>query len=161
IYKVDSKGKLSVFASPAGFAKGLMVNRKGEIVACEMNGRVVAHDAATGKVRILAGQYKGVRFNAPSHLVIDKTGAIYFTVPSLGRAGLQPQGQLAVYCIGPDGKLSRIIDDLPTNPNGITLAPDEKPLYVLPSNQSEMMAYPVEGPGKVGKGRVFCSVRQP
>ena len=53
-----------------------------------------------------------------------------------------------------------MIDNLP-NPNGILLSPDHKTLYVIPSGQAEMMAYPVESPGKIGKGKVFCTLNQP
>jgi gluconolactonase len=34
-------------------------------------------------------------------------------------------------------------------------------LYVIPSGQVDMMAYAVEAPGKLGKGKVFCSLKQP
>ncbi|MEQ9067746.1 MAG: SMP-30/gluconolactonase/LRE family protein, partial [Gimesia chilikensis] len=37
---------------------------------------------------------------------------------------------------------------------------DEKTLYIIPSMQKEMMAYPVTAPGKIGKGRVFCTLKQ-
>lgn len=66
----------------------------------------------------------------------------------------------AVYYAAPDGKVTRLIDDLKA-PNGVILSPDEKTLYVVPSMQAEMMAYPVLSPGKLGKGRVFCTLQQP
>src|SRR6516225_5778259 len=70
-----------------------------------------------------------------------------------------PQGKTAVYYIAADSKVTRLVDDLP-NPNGVILSPDEKTLYVIPSGQAEMMAYPVEAPGKIGKGKVFCKLKQ-
>src|SRR5262249_45489745 len=64
------------------------------------------------------------------------------------------------YYLRKDGKAAtRLIDDLP-NPNGVRLSPDEKTLYVFPTGQAEMMSYPVEGPGKIGKGKVFCTLKQ-
>src|SRR5690606_16574642 len=39
-------------------------------------------------------------------------------------------------------------------------SPDESTLYVVPSLQKEMMAYPVEAPGKLGEGRVFATLKQ-
>src|SRR5208283_2515293 len=42
IHKVDAKGQLSVFREKSNRANGLMINGRGEIVACEMAGRVVA-----------------------------------------------------------------------------------------------------------------------
>jgi gluconolactonase len=160
IYKVDSNGKLSVFTDKSNHANGLMVNAKGEIVACEMDGRIVAHDPATRKVRVIADKYQGNRFNAPNDLVIDKAGGVYFTDPIFRAPKPLPQDKLAVYYVAPDGNVTRLIDDLP-NPNGVILSPDEKTLYVIPSGQAEMMAYPVESPGKIGAGKVFCTLKQP
>src|SRR5205809_5710016 len=54
IHKVDVDGKLSVFWEKSNKSNGLMVNAKGEIVACEMTGRVVAISADGKDVRILA-----------------------------------------------------------------------------------------------------------
>ena len=56
--------------------------------------------------------------------------------------------------------MTRLIDDLP-NPNGVILSPDEKTLYVIPTGQADMMSYPVDAPGKIGKGKVFCTPAQP
>jgi len=160
IYKIDASGKLSVFREPSAHANGLMVNAKGEIVACEMDGRVVAI-APDGKiVRVIADKYNGNRFNAPNDLVIDRQGGVYFTDPSFRAPKPPPQDKLGVYYVHPDGKVIRLIDNLP-NPNGVILSPDEKTLYVIPSGQADMMAYPVEAPGKLGPGRVFCTLKQP
>jgi gluconolactonase len=159
IHKVDPDGKLSVFRENSNHANGLMLNAKGEIVACEGDGRVVAYSADGKSRRVLADSYDGKRFNAPNDLVIDKQGGVYFTDPFFGPRQPLPQGKTAVYYIAADGKVSRLIDDLPL-PNGVILSPDEKTLYVIPSGQAEMMAYPVEAPGKIGKGRVFCTLKQ-
>ena len=43
IHKVDAEGKLSVFREKSNSSNGLMLNAKGEIVACEMTGQVVAY----------------------------------------------------------------------------------------------------------------------
>src|SRR5262245_53211983 len=44
IHKIDTKGKLSLFVEKSNSANGLMINAKGELVACEMDGRVAAYD---------------------------------------------------------------------------------------------------------------------
>jgi gluconolactonase len=159
IHKVDADGKLSVFREKSNHANGLMLNAKGEIVACEGDGQVAAYSADGKSRRVLADKYNGNPLNAPNDLVIDRQGGIYFTDPYFGAKKPLPQGKTAVYYIAADGKVSRLIDDLP-NPNGVILSPDEKTLYVIPSGQAEMMAYPVEAPGKIGKGRVFCTLKQ-
>ncbi|HXT61384.1 MAG TPA: SMP-30/gluconolactonase/LRE family protein [Pirellulales bacterium] len=159
IHKVDAAGKLSIFREPSNHTNGTMFNAEGELVCAEMDGRIsaVARDGKTA--RPLAETYQGNRFNAPNDLVIDRSGGVYFTDPHFRAPEVLPQGVTAVYYIAADGKVSRLIDDLKA-PNGVILSPDEKTLYVIPSMQEEMMAYPVEGPGKLGKGRVFCRTKQ-
>ncbi|HEV7226316.1 MAG TPA: SMP-30/gluconolactonase/LRE family protein [Pirellulales bacterium] len=159
IHKVDAAGKLSIFREPSNHTNGTMFNAEGELVCAEMDGRIsaVARDGKTA--RPLAETYQGKRFNAPNDLVIDRAGGVYFTDPHFRAPEPLPQGVTAVYYIAADGKVSRLIDDLKA-PNGVILSPDEKTLYVVPSMQEEMMAYPVEGPGKLGKGRVFCRTKQ-
>ncbi|HEX4130848.1 MAG TPA: SMP-30/gluconolactonase/LRE family protein [Pirellulales bacterium] len=160
IYKVDRQGNLSTFREPSNNSNGLMFNAAGELVACEMQGRVVAISPDGKHLRPLAETYQGKRFNAPNDLVIDQAGGVYFTDPHFRAPEPLPQGVPAVYYVSADGKVTRLIDDLKA-PNGVILSPDEKTLYVIPSMQAEMMTYPVESPGKLGTGRVFCSLKQP
>jgi gluconolactonase len=162
IHKLDAAtGKVSVFREKSNHANGLMVNAKGEVVACEMDGQIVAFSPDGKGRRVVADKYDGKRFNAPNDLVLDKAGGVYFTDPSFRapKEGL-PQGKTCVYYAAADGKVTRLIDTLP-NPNGVILSPDEKTLYVVPSGQAEMMAYPVEAPGRLGLSKVFCTLQQP
>ncbi len=160
IYKVDAEGKLSVFNEKSNHANGLKFNGKGELVACEMDGQIVAYDVATKKKRTVIDKYDGKRFNAPNDLVIDKQDGVYFTDPSFRAPMPMPQNKLGVYYTDGKGKVTRLIDNLP-NPNGILLSLDEKTLYVIPTGQPDMMAYPIEAPGKIGKGKVFCTLKLP
>jgi gluconolactonase len=162
IHKLDAAGKLSVFREKTNHANGLMVNAKGEIVACEMgSGQVAAYSPDGKERRVLAAEYKGKRFNAPNDLVIDRTGGIYFTDPEYSAPKPFPQVIRTIYYLAPDGTVTRLVDkDLP-NPNGIILSPDEKTLYLIPTGSAEMIAYPVLSTGKIGEGKVFCSLKQP
>jgi len=159
IHKIDAAGKVGIFREMSNRANGLMINAKGEIVACEMAGAIVALSADGKDRRVITDKYDDKPYNAPNDLVIDKTGGIYFTDPSFSAKPPLPQGKTCVYYAAADGKVTRLIDDLP-NPNGVRLSPDEKTLYVFPSGQKQMMSYPVEGPGKIGKGKVFCELKQ-
>ena len=160
IYKLDAGGTISVFREKSNNTNGTMFNAAGELIGCEMQGRVVAMDAAGKVKRVVADKYEGQRFNAPNDLVVDSQGGVYFTDPHFRAPTPLPQGVTAVYYAAADGKVTRLVDDLKA-PNGVILSPDEKTLYVVPSMQAEMMAYPVEGPGKLGAGRVFCTLKQP
>jgi len=159
IHKRDAKGTLSVFAEPSGHCNGLMVVGD-RLLACEMDGQLKQYDLTTAKQTTLADKYKGVRFNAPNDLVIDKVGGIYFTDPRFRAPDPWPQGKEAVYYRAADGTVTRLIEDRKA-PNGIILSPDEKTLYVIPSMEKQMWSYAVEGPGKIGPGKVFCELSQP
>jgi len=159
IHKLEN-GKVSVFIEKSNHANGLMVDSKGRLLACEMDGQIVAH-SPDGKTRtVLVDKNMGNRFNAPNDLVVANNGGIYFTDPAFRAPMPLPQGKTGVYYLSPEGKVSRLIDNLP-NPNGVILSPDEKTLYVIPTGQADMMAYPVESNGKIGIGKVFCTLKQP
>lgn len=158
IHKVDLKGELSTFREMSNHANGLMFLSANEIAACEMDGQIVAL-SLDGKRRIVVEKHDGKRFNAPNDLVVDQAGGIYFTDPAFRAPKELPQGKTAVYYVDAKSTATRLIDDLP-NPNGVILSPDEKTLYVIPSGQAEMMSYLVEAPGKIGKGKVFCTLKQ-
>jgi gluconolactonase len=159
LYKVDAKGDLSVLLEDSKHTNGLMVNAAGNIVACEMDGRLIEVNAKTKEVKSLADGYEGKRFNAPNDLVIDRDGGVYFTDPHFRAPPTLPQGVRAFYYRAPDGKVTRL-GVVETAPNGVILSPDEKTLYIIPSMQAEMLAYPVEAPGKLGAQRTFCTLKQ-
>ncbi len=160
IYKLDAKGEVSVFLDPSNHCNGLMYNHAGKLYACEMDGRLISIDLKTKEVTALADKYEGNRFNAPNDLVIDREGGVYFTDPHFRAPMPLPQKELGVYYRSPEGKVTQIVKGLKA-PNGVILSPDEKTLYVIPSLQKEMMAYPVKAPGELGEGKVFCTLAQP
>jgi gluconolactonase len=158
ILKVDTDGKLSTFLENTQGANGLMFDGKGRLIACQGGtGRVIAIDPTTKAIDVLAGEYNGKRFNAPNDLVVDAQGGVYFTDPSFGRE--EVQDKMAVYYVSAEKKVTRLIDNVP-RPNGVILSTDERTLYVLPSGTPNVMAYPVEAPGRLGAGRVLCKLEQ-
>lgn len=159
IFQLTPDGEISEFFKPSGHANGLMYGGQGQLLVCQMDGALAAIDLATKELTVLASEYEGTRFNAPNDLVVDRDGGIYFTDPRYRAPEPWPQGVEAFYYLSSDGKVTRLGEDLKA-PNGIALSPDEKTLYVIPSLQAEMMAYPIEAPGKLGMGRVFCQLQQ-
>ncbi len=158
IHKLDASGQLSVFAEPSGHCNGLMVVGD-RLLACEMDGRLKQYSLTDAKETVLSDKHGDKRFNAPNDLVIDQAGGIYFTDPRFRAPEPWPQGKEAVYYRAADGTVTRLIEDRKA-PNGVILSPDEKTLYVIPSMEKEMWAYPVESPGKIGAGKLLCELRQ-
>ena len=159
IFKLDEEEEISVFLEPSGHANGLMFVSKNRFIVCQMDGKLISINTDTKEPTTLTDKYEGNRYNAPNDLVVDKTGGVYFTDPFFRAPQPLPQGKGAVYYRSIDGKVIRIPDNLKA-PNGIILSPDEKTLYVIPSMQKDMWAYPVISPGKLGEGKVFCELTQ-
>jgi len=158
VFKVEPGNKTSLFRDKTNHANGQMFNAAGEIVCCQRNG-VVAWSPVTKTERVLASEYDGKPLNGPNDLVIDRTGGVYFTDPSYSLDGKSNQGVNGIFYVAADGKLARVIDDVP-GPNGIILSPDEKTLYVILLVREEMLAYPVLSPGRLGERRAFCKIEQ-
>jgi gluconolactonase len=88
--------------------------------------------------------------------VVDKKGGIYFTdcyqVGAKKKEGDLPQ---AVYYIAPNSKkVTRVADDV-NRPNGITLSPDEKTLYVNDWDGAYLLTYDVQSDGSLKNRKEF------
>jgi gluconolactonase len=160
IYIHTKDGKLETFLEGAGHCNGLMFDAKGTLYACAMDGKIISVDTKTKKITPLVEMYDKIRFNAPNDLVLDKQGGIYFTDPRFRAPTPLPQKIEGVYYRSAAGDVTRVAV-VTKACNGVILSPDEKTLYVIPSMQAEMLAFPVLGPGKLGDERLFCKLKQP
>jgi gluconolactonase len=154
-HRLADDGSVETLLEDSGMANGLMFNRAGMLLACQFkHGRIVSIDVNTKEVTPLASEYNGKRFNTTNDLTIDSAGGLYFTDPSFGKGH---QDSTAFYYVTAGGTVTRMADDL-EYPNGISLSPDEKTLYVLPFRSSHVMAYEVKSPGVLGTGKVLCDL---
>ncbi|KGO93447.1 SMP-30/gluconolactonase/LRE family protein [Flavobacterium subsaxonicum] len=174
IFKWEPKGGLTVFLKPSGYtglgqysdepgSNGLLINKDGELVACEHGDRRITKMNLTlgGKVT-LADNWKGKRFSSPNDICQHSNGTYFFTDPPYGlpgREGDTANRQIkeeGVYSITPAGKVTQVVSNL-LRPNGVALSPDEKTLYVSQSNGATpyINAYAVKADGTLGKGTVF------
>ena len=143
-------------------SNGLIINQKGELVACEHGDRrISAMPLGVGGKLSLADNFQGKRFNSPNDVVQHSSGAYYFTDPPYGldkheNDPTRESDIFGVYRIGTDGKVSVATAEL-QRPNGLAFSPDEKTLYIAQSdpNRAIIMAYPVQADGSLGKGKVF------
>jgi len=164
IMKFDpATGKTTVFRDPSGRSNGLKFDAKGRLIACEGansggNRRISITDSE-GKVTSLADKYMGKIFNSPNDLALDAKGRVYFTDPRYVGNDKRELDHESVYLIDPDGKVTRIIDDV-SKPNGIVLSPDQKTLYLAenhndPKGERQLRAYPLKADGSVGRMKVL------
>ena len=173
VYRWSEAEGLSVYLRPSGLAVGTgegMREVGGNGLALDAEGHLIIADSGTRTVMrvgdrfvrdTLAATYGGRRFNSPNDLAVHASGALFFTDPPYGLAGiddspLKEQLHNGVYRLDPDGTVTLLVDDL-TRPNGIALSPDQRTLYVANSDPEAAvwMAYPVEGDLGLGEGRVL------
>ena len=168
---------ISVFLDPSGLAgpippslreagsNGLIPGRGNTILMADSGSRAIARlDLTTRQKTFLAERYLGHRFNSPNDLVLARNGAIYFTDPPYGLAGinkspLKEQPVNGVYRLDPDGQVT-LIDGSLTFPNGILLSPDGHTLYVSNSDphRAIWMAYSLDAHGNAASSRMFADV---
>jgi gluconolactonase len=160
IYKWTPDGKLSVFLEKSGYtgtdtltlgqqtisgclailligSNGLALDPQGRLIITAMTDRTIVRLEKDGSRTVLADRYEGKRFSGPNDVVVKSDGAIYFTDTINGlRGGANgPLRELPFngFYLVKDGKVTLLDSDQRTlggSPNGITLSPDEKYLYV-------------------------------
>lgn len=152
-----------VWRAPSGEANGLTLDRDGHVLACEHKGRRVSRSPyadPTGLTSV-AASYEGRRFNSPNDIVVDSTGALWFTDPCYGLdddwTGKQLPHQ-GLYRCAPDGSLTLLEERCPA-PNGLAFAPDESVLYLGDSEELVVWRYPVEVDGTLGPRELFVDMR--
>jgi len=173
---------VSTYLTPSGYtgetprtgepgANGLMLDANGRLILCQHGDRRIARldapmDQPTPNFVTLADNYNGKRFNSPNDLVYDSKGNLYFTDPPYGleKRMEDPTKELdfqGVYRLSTSGKLTLLTDKM-TRPNGITLSPDEKTLYVANSDpkQAIWMAYELDEMGKVVSEKILYDATQ-
>lgn len=159
-----ASGEISVFRTGTNNANGLMLDKNGDLYACEGGGRRMVRYEKDGGVTVLCDNFEGKRLNSPNDLAIDSRGRVWFTDPRYGdfRDDMELDHE-SVYRLDPqpDGSWTptRMTFDT-TAPNGLLLSPDEKTLYVAQSKygegqKRELRAYPIGEDGTLGQYKVL------
>jgi gluconolactonase len=144
-------------------SNGLTLDRQGRVVVCSPAGRFVMRLEKDGTRTVLADRYEGKRFSGPNDVIVKSNGAIYFTDGNSGLRGgaTGPARELAQngFYLVKDGKITQLDTnkDFPdVFPNGITLSPDERYLYVTFGRK--IVRYDVQADDTVANRREFLDV---
>jgi gluconolactonase len=119
-------------------------------VFCSSAKHAVVRIEKDGSTTILAQMIDGKQLQRPNDLVIKSNGSIYFTDNSRDTTGQMPP---TVYLIK-EGRTIPIIKGL-VGPNGITLSPDERVLYVNDIRVRKVYRYDVLDDDSVANGSLF------
>jgi gluconolactonase len=157
IVKYAPDGDTGVYRESSNGAAGNAFDAQGLLYTCETHARRVTRTDKKGRIEVLAERWDGQRLNAPNDIAVSKSGHAYFTDPAFGKQ--QDTRELdfyGVYHIAPKGQLS-VIAKPAGRPNGITLSPDGRILYVANSDERNIRAYDVDRDGQVSNERVAVS----
>lgn len=169
--RVGPDGAVSYIAEPGGGPNGAQIGPDGRVYICNnggfkwtplgdpsgyrpigqaedySGGRIEAVDLATGKVETLYRECDGRPLRGPNDLVFDGLGGFYFT--DLGKTREREQDRGAVYYARADGSMIREIVFPIFTPNGCSLSPDGKTLYVVETETARLWAFELAGPGEI------------
>ncbi|MBM83281.1 MAG: hypothetical protein CMJ78_22195 [Planctomycetaceae bacterium] len=131
IFKIDTKGKVSLFVTKSGRTNGLMIGPDGRLYGCRNGDKKIVAYSMNGEFETIAD---GVTCN---DLVVNSSGGIYFTDP--------PEGK--VHYITPDGKRRVVASDM--KPNGVILWANEGTLVVTDAVLPHLWTFRVEADGSL------------
>ncbi|MBZ5577468.1 MAG: SMP-30/gluconolactonase/LRE family protein [Acidobacteriia bacterium] len=142
-------------------SNGLTLDPQGRLIITAMTDRTVVRLEKDGTRTTLADRYNGKRFSGPNDIVVKSDGAIYFTDTVFGLRGADASPAREIPYSGfyliKDGKVALLGSDQDHPgeiPNGITLSPDEKYLYVT-AGFGKTFRYDVLPDDTVANGKLF------
>lgn len=156
VVKVDADGNVTTLVENSGQAAGLAVDSKGRVIAAQYS-KKVSVVYPNGSEEVLTESFDGKPYIRPNDLVVDKKGGVYFTdCYQIGAKRSPDDLPQAVYYIAPNSKkVIRVADDI-NRPNGITLSPNEKTLYVNDWDGAYLVAYDVQSDGTLKNRKNFA-----
>jgi gluconolactonase len=158
IWRLDPKGNFSVFREGTNMTNGIAFMPNGDLLAVEYKARRISVSAPDGRnVRDLTRGDGKRPLVGVNDAIADAKGGVYFTDPHdrpivVGR-------KVFVYYVPPGQSRARVVDDTMIRPNGLTLSPDGKTLYVADTVGHDVIAWDVRPDGGLANRRAFARLR--
>ncbi|MDH5536253.1 MAG: SMP-30/gluconolactonase/LRE family protein [Betaproteobacteria bacterium] len=154
ILRMSPRGEFDVAAGYDGWPNGIAIHRDGRVFIADYRRGILTLDPKTGRVEDFLTHCFSESFKGVNDLTFARNGDLYFT--DQGQTGIHdPTGR--VYRYTTDGRLECLIDNGPS-PNGLTLDPDDKVLYVAMTRANCMWHCPLKPGGGVSKAGVFAQL---
>ncbi len=156
IWKWTRGGEAISFREPANGANGNAFDSEGRLYTCETHSRrVVRTNLKDGKLDVIADQFEGKKFNAPTDLAVSKNDHVYFTDPAFGSQ--QDHRELdfyGVFHVPPKGA-PRLVAKTTGRPHGVAISPNGRTLYVTNADDRNLRAYELDRNGDASSERVL------
>jgi gluconolactonase len=162
ITRIDKDtNQTSVFLENTNGSNGLGFDAKGRLISVQTTpgATKIGVIYPKGSEATITDNFDGKPYGRPNDLVVAKNGGVYFSEPgpnaTPGQPPPKPPLPPAVYYVPAGGKARQIATGI-ERPNGITLSPDEKTLYVNNTNGEYVLAFDVAADGSVSNRRNFA-----
>jgi len=170
INKWTLDGKLTVFLKPSGYtgpattdlwgSNGITLDPRGRVVFCASGDQEIVRLESNGKRTVLADHYPdGYKLNNPNDILYKSDGALYFTDPRSQLRKAAGGAPFDAVNLVKNGKF-QVLDKNVSHPNGITLSPDEKYLYVGSSDKKTLTRFVVLPDDTLADGEVFIDMSE-
>ena len=153
LYKYVPGGTPQVYREDSHGANGNTMDRQGRLYSCEYKARRVTRSERNGRIEVLVDKFEGKRFNAPNDIVVRRDGHVYFSDPLFTPLDQRELDFYGVFHVTPKGKIEAIAR-MKTRPNGVTLSPDGKTLYVANTDEKNIRAYALDRDGNASGERI-------
>jgi gluconolactonase len=154
ISKVASDGTVEPWAT-MGSPRGHVILPDGSHLVADAKQRaIVKLNEAGEQVRKVATRSDGYFLRAPNDLVVDSNGGVYFTDPGYARIR-NPIGR--IHYVAADGSVTLVAQRL-AFPEGIALSADGAKLFVVESQNRQVVEFEIRSPGQVGPKQVFAEL---
>ncbi len=149
--------EVTVLRTEANGPAGNAFDAQGNLYTCETHTRRVTRTDKNNKIDVVAESFEGKKLNAPSQIVVSRTGHVYFTDPAFGEQSDHRELDFhGVYHIPLKGPMTLVAKSA-TRPRGIAIAPNGRTLYVSNADDHTVRAYDVDRNGDTSNERVFAS----
>lgn len=164
IFKWTEAEGTQPFLTPSYFANGLALDRSGNLIICEHQGRAISSLSKTLERKVFADSFDGLKLNSPNDLVVADDGSIIFTDPIYGlREGnggpahqeLPFQG---VYHFNPNTEKLSLITDSFERPNGLAISPNKKQLFVVDTVKQHIRTFSISPDWKFNGGDIWVEL---
>lgn len=109
------------------------------------------------KFDVVVDRFEGKRLNAPNDMVVRKDGQLYFTDPAFGaQTETRELDFNGVFHLTPKGELTAVARPK-GRPNGISLSPNGRVLYVSLADERKILAWDLDARGRATNERVFLA----